>query len=668
MRILRRGLKWAGMAALAAALALGVAVVGWAYPVDALRPERGGPLVVTDVRGVVLRSVPSADGRPGREAWVPLDRIPPAAIAVVLGSEDARFFAHVGVDPVGLLRAMWLDARGMRAGYGGSTLTMQLVRMVDSSGERRTVWNKVRESVLALRLERAMAKREILEQYVNRAYYGNGAYGLEAAAELYFAKPAAGLSVGEATLLAVLPRAPAACDPVRHLAEALARREHVLALLVEQGRMSAEAAARARAEPVAPTLHAPPFRAAHFVDWVLAGLPAEVRARGGVVRTTLDLALEDELEHRVEEHVAGLAGRDVRQAGVVVLDTASGAVRAMVGSAGFDAATGQVNIATRRRHPGSALKPFIYALAVEAGDSPASIAVDVADVPSEYRVAKVTQPEHGPVRYREALAGSYNLAAVHVLEKVGVSRLLSKLREAGMGDLEGAADDYGLRMALGSARVRLVELAAAYGFLGRGGKVTRPVGVVEVEFADGSSWRPQRAEEVRLFSPQTSWLVMDMLSDEEARHPVFGQELPLEDLGFPVAAKTGTSRGFADTVAVAVTRELTVAAWAGNFDGQPTQGVIAMRAAAPLARTAILLAARGRALTLPERPSGIVSATVCALSGKGVGAACPHTKVEQFVRGTEPRDVCDWHRAEGVRYPEEVARWAERRRQPRGGG
>jgi penicillin-binding protein 1C len=398
------------------------------------------------------------------------------------------------------------------------------------------------------------------------------------------------------------------------------------------------------------------------VDWVLADLPADIKARGGVVRTTLDLALEEELEHRLGEHVADLRSRDLHQAGVVVLDTATGAVRAMVGSAGFDAALGQVNIAARRRHPGSALKPFIYALAIEAGDTPASIAMDVADVPSAYRVAKVTQPEHGPVRYREALAGSYNLAAVHVLEKVGVNRLLSKLREAGLPDLDGAPDDYGLRLALGSARVRLVDLAAAYGFLGRGGTVTRPSGVASVAFADGSTWKPARAGVARIFSAQTSYLVMDMLSDEAARHPVFGQDLPLEDLGFPVAAKTGTSRGFADTVAVAVTRELTVAAWAGNFDGQPTQGLIAMRAAAPLARTALLLAARGRSLTLPDAPEGIVTAKVCALSGKRPTAACAHTKEERFVRGTEPSEPCDWHEGGAPRYPAEVARWADHRR------
>jgi penicillin-binding protein 1C len=409
-----------------------------------------------------------------------------------------------------------------------------------------------------------------------------------------------------------------------------------------------------------PALHPPAFRAPHFVDWVVAELPPEVRARGGVVRTSLDLALQEALERRVADHVAGLSRKNLDQAGVVVLDTQTGAVRAMVGSADFFEVGGQLNIATRRRHPGSALKPFVYALAIEGGDSPASIAYDILDVPSEYRAAKATQPEHGPVRYREALAGSYNLAAVHVLEKVGVEKLVTVLRGAGL-EVDGSPADYGLRMALGSVRVRLVDLAAAYGFLARAGQVTRPRAIVAVVAGGGAVWRPPAPIERRLFSPVTSYLVMDMLADGDARHPVFGRELPVDDMGFAVAAKTGTSRGFSDTVAVAVTRERTVAAWAGNFDGTPMQGLVAMKSAAPLVRAGMMLAADGRELTLPERPDGIVEADVCALSGLVPSAGCVHHKRELFAAGHAPDRTCDWHRDGHIIYPAAAARWAHRR-------
>jgi penicillin-binding protein 1C len=674
--LVRRLARWAGRAALLGlalaalgAAAMTIAVLGWSYPVEELAPGRGGPLILTDRHGRVLRNVPGPAHRPGRAAWVPLERMPSHAVLAVIASEDRRFHEHPGVDVLGLGRALWLDLQGGRIAYGGSTITMQLVRMLDPDLQRRDAVSKIVQIVQALRLERAVDKRFLLEQYLNRAYYGNGAYGIEAAARLYFDKPAASLSAGEATLLAVIPRAPSGYDPVRRLDRALRRRDHVFGLLRKHGWMTPAEIERARAQPLAPALHRPEFRAPHFVEMVLASLPDDVRARGGVVRTTLDGALQEALERRVREHVASLAHRRMQQAGVLVLDTQRGQVLAMVGSAGLDVPQGHVDAVTRRRHPGSALKPFVYALAIEQGDSPASVAYDVHDIQSRYRVISLTQAERGPVSYRQALAGSYNLAAVHVLEKVGVSSLMNVLRRAGAGTLEGDVDDYGLRLALGSAKVRLLDLAAAYGFLVRGGKVRSPRWVFDVTSDEGQTWRPPRPVERAIFSPETSWLVMDILADPVARRRTFGRELPL-DLPFPVAAKTGTARGFADTVAIGVTREITVAAWAGNFDGESTEGLIAMRSAAPLVRAGMLLAAGERTPTLPEAPPGVVSAEVCALSGMRPSADCPHTRREYFRDGTEPGHTCTWHRREQgrvvVTYPSEVRAWAERQR-TRGG-
>ncbi len=660
---------------LAGLCVLAVAVYAFPYPVQRLSARKGAPLRILDRHGTLLRSIPASELVPssGRWGWVSLDRLPPLAVGTVIASEDQRFFQHRGVDPAGIARACWLNLTNGRLAYGGSTITMQLARMVHSPGRPRTVINKVREAVWALRMERALSKRAILEQYLNRAYYGNRTYGLEAAARLYFGKPAAALSAGEATLLAVVPRGPRYYDPLRHLHRTLRRRDHVLGLLRRQGRITAAAARRAAAQPVRPRRHARPFEAPHFTRWVVQSLPAWIRAEGGAVRTSLDLPLQRLLQRRLAAHVESLRHRNLNQAGMVVLDTASGEVLAMVGSTGFyggrgrEPATedGQINIATRRRHPGSALKPFVYALALEAGDSPATIALDIHDVPSAYRVRSLTQPEHGPVRYREALAGSYNLAAVHVLERVGLESLISRLRLAGVGQLSGAPDEYGLRLALGSTKVRLIDLASAYGFLVRGGRVTSPAPVRGVLLSDGTTWRPVRPGARRVFGPRVSWLVMDMLADPEARRPAFGQELPL-DLPFRVAAKTGTARGFSDTVTVGVTRELTVAAWAGNFDGKATHGVVAMEGAAPLVRMGLLAASRGQQLTLPPRPAGLTTAAVCPLSGMPASSGCPHRKREHFLTGREPKRACTWHRATGsglaVVYPEAARGWATRRR------
>jgi len=635
-----------------------------ALPLDpaALAPA-GGPLVVTDRAGAVLATVPNPAG-PDRQHWVALAEVPAIAVSAVIESEDEGFWDHRGIDGRGVVRAAWLDVRAGRAAYGGSTLTMQLARALISAGEARTLSNKLGEALLALRLERAVDKRAILEQWLNRAYFGRGAHGIAAASLLYFGKPVASLSTAEAVLLAVLPRAPSAYDPIAHLPAAVARRDRVLALLVRRGVLSADDADRARAQSLQVRLHPPAGAAPHFVRWVVDSLPAEVRARGGVVHTTLDAHLQALLEHRVREHVAAMGRRNLQQAGMVVLDTATSEVLAMVGSADWDGEAGQINIATRRRHPGSALKPFVYAAAIEAGDTPASIAYDVRDASADYFVP-TGGAEHGPVRYREALASSYNFAAIDVLERVGIPRVMTALETAGVARLPGAPDDYGLRLALGAPTVRLVDLAAGYGFVVRGGRVHPAVGVRDVDPGDGSRWRPALRPERRIFSATTSWLVMDMLSDPEARRPAFGMELPL-DLPFRVAAKTGTSRGFQDTVAVAATREVIVAAWAGNFDGSPTQGVVAMQGAAPLVRDALLAVADGRPLTLPGRPDGIEDVDVCAISGMAPGPHCPLAH-DHVARSRAPTEPCSWHRGRGdgvveVRYPPRAQGWAARQR------
>lgn len=663
---LRRGwrvVRWpVAIAGLLATVLVELAlVVVHAWPVaPAELSADGGPLVITDRHGEVLATLPAPGGRPDRDHWVPLAEIPAVAVSAVIESEDHGFWDHDGVDARAIVRAAWLDVRAGKPSFGGSTLSMQLARLIYTQGEARSLTRKLREAVHALRLERALDKRQILEQWMNRAYFGNGAWGIDAAARRYFGKPASALSTGEAVLLACLPRAPTAYDPVKQPGRARARRDRVLDLMVRRGVLAADEAARAKAQPLAIALHRPAGLAPHFVRWVVSQLPPEVAARGGVVRTTLDARLQAVMEARVKDHVASLRGKNVDQAGVVVLDTASSQVLAWVGSADFGADDGQIDIVTRRRHPGSALKPFVYAAAIEAGDLPSTVAYDVRDVSPDYFVAEGGR-EHGPVRYREALGSSYNFAAVHALERAGVTRVMTALRTAGVATLPGSPDDYGLRLALGAAKVRLLDLAAGTGFVVRAGKVREPSWVIAAEAADGRRWRPPAPRERRVFSPATSWLVMDMMADPEARRPAFGHELPL-DLPWRVAAKTGTARGFADTVAVVATREIIVASWAGTFDGTPTQGIPAMTAAAPLARDALLAFASGAALTLPPRPADIDAVEVCAVSGGRPGPGC-RVKRDYAPHGRGPDHACDWHRPDGsIVYPPELRAWAQRAR------
>ena len=612
------------------------------------------PLVVLDVRGEEIATLPAAGL--DRPRWISLGRVPTIAVSAVIESEDARFWDHRGVDGFGLARALWLNVKGGR--YGGSTLTMQVARMV-LGNNRRTLGNKAQEMMLALRMERAVDKRAILEQWMNRAYFGNGQVGFDAASRFYFGKPATALSDAEALTLAVIPRAPTGYDPLKHLDATLRRRDYVLEMLVSRGAVSEDQAREIRATPLAIARHDSVNHAPHFVAFAIDQLPADVRTAGGRVSTTLDLQLQRTLQRRVSEQVAQLSHLHLQQAGLVVMDTESTGVRAMVGSIGWDSPGGQINITTRRRNPGSALKPFVYATAIEGGDNPASIAWDIRDVTGDYFAPNGI--EHGPVRYREALASSYNFAAVDVLDRIGVPRLMTTLRAAGVGELPGAPNDYGLRLALGAAKVRLVDLTASYGFLVKEGKVGRPRAIDHVEVADGRRWTPSRELERRVFSPATAWMTMDMLSDPEARRPGFGMELPF-DLPFKIAAKTGTARGFSDTWAVGATNEVLVGAWAGSIDGAPTQGIVGMDAAGPLVRSAILAVAGGSKLTLPKRPPGVEDIVVCETSGMLPGT-CP--EIHDYAHaGHAPKDVDTWHDAKtgAITYPPRAKGWLSRTR------
>jgi penicillin-binding protein 1C len=628
---MRRAWKALPIALLLAVLAVGLGVVVAAayvhlvpYPIARLAPEHSTSLVLTDRNGEALRTLPLASG--GRAQWIPLERMPSELVDAALAGEDVRFFSHSGVDTVAVARAVLLAVRHGRLVSGASTITMQLARMVEP--HRKNLPGKLWEMLQAMRIERALGKRDILEQYFNRAYYANGAFGIEAASQRYFGKSATSLGPGEALLLAVLPRAPRGYDPLLHLDAALARRTRVMGLMAERGALSDEKRARIEHEPIVFARQDTTHFADHFVDFVLTELGPE--PSGGTVRTTLDANLQRRMEAAVGRHLGERRAAGLAEAGVVVLDPATGAIRAMVGSANYDGAVdGQNNIVTTLRHPGSALKPFVYALAIEDGKTPASTVKDSLGALANYHPRKQMH-EHGGARFREALAGSFNLAAVEVLDGVGVSALLERLRSLGLSPLAGTSADYGLDLALGSARVRLLDLAAAYGFLVSSGQVHRAT-----VFAD----QPPRLAEASI-SPEASWLVMDMLSDPDARRSVFGAELPL-DLPFKVAAKTGTSSGFADTVTVAATNEAVAAAWGGAFDGSGTRGTLAMWSAAPLVRAAMLAVAdlAGHPLTLPAAPAGITSRDVCRITGELAGPRCPR-KHEHFVSGREPSSTC----------------------------
>jgi penicillin-binding protein 1C len=620
-------------------------------PPDLLRAPAPG-LVLLDRGGLPLRSTRSADGSLRR--WVPLADLDPDVIAAFLAVEDRRFYRHPGVDVRALLRAARSDLEARRVVAGGSTISMQLARLVRPS--RRSWSGKAAQILWALRLERHLGKQIILEQYLNRVPLGQGAVGVEAAATLYFGAHATELSLGQAALLAGLARAPSSDNPLVAPRRAARRRDAALERLVAEGYATRAAGTRAGTEPLLTRGDGRGFQAAHFTTLV-ARWQDRLGAPPRPVRTSLDLPLQLALEAEVRHTVETLADRGASQAAAVVLDNATGEVLAWVGSPDFWADTaGQVDMVVSPRQPGSALKPFLYALAFDRGYTPGTILPDIARVyqtsTGPYHPRNYDRRFHGPVRAREALASSYNLPAVDLANSLGVGSLLTVLHRAGFASLQRSADYYGLGLSLGNGDVTLLELANGYRALAAGG-VWRPV-----------RWRAAAPEEApesgrRIVSAGSAALVLDILDDPVARIPGFGVETPL-DFPFPVAAKTGTSRHFTDNWAVGATGGFTVAVWVGNFSGRPMDGVSGVSGAGPLLHRAVLLVARRHPPGILPTPAaaGARPVAICRLSGLRATARCP-SAVEWFVPGSEPARPCDWHQDGALALPAAYAEWAQ---------
>lgn len=632
------------MRSLPFALVVSLTVGSFLRPYDVSRLDHSAmaSTTVEDANGAPIAEIVGTRG--GFSEWVPLGSIAPALIDATLAGEDADFYSHHGIDPRAIVRSVWLNVRARRLAYGGSTISQQLSKVIDR--EPRNLFGKLAEAWDTLRLERALSKDEILAQYLNRVYYGRNAYGAEKAAQRFFGKHARELSLDEAALLAVLPRAPSRYDPARHPEAAMRRRAHVLDLMVKLGRVSREDAEAAKTAPIRLVDVPRTERAApHFVDALLVG--GALDGHPARLRTTLDVALQRSLTARLREHLRRVADAGIGQAGIVVVDNETGGVLALVGSGAYgDAAThGSVSAVTMHRHPGSVLKPFVYALAVEDG---ATALTPVVDVPTNYRgYSPRNASGHflGVVPMATALGSSLNVPATRVAQNVGPTRVARTLNALGIRSID-AAREASVTIALGDRAVTLLEVAEAYRALARGGMH----GGVRLVAGDDDG------RETRVFSEETAFVVTKMLSDRSARAQVFGPETPF-DLPFEVAAKTGTSQAYADNVAAAYTRDVTVVAWAGNFDGEPTHRTRAMDGIAPLVREALLAVAERRTPRSFEAPGGVRQVELCARSGMLPTEHCAHRATTYVATAHTPNTPCTWHDANGESLPAEAHGW-----------
>jgi penicillin-binding protein 1C len=660
--------------------ALGVAGLVW------LRcgPLPGGILdgvdtpstVVVDRRGRVLYEALSSSG--SRIEPFAASALPQVLVDATVAAEDRRFYSHPGVDVIALARALRQNLAERQIVEGGSTITQQVAKLLlqRRDGIRpRGFRAKVREMVLALRLEHRFDKREILAVYLNLASYGNQAAGAGRASQIYFGVDASMLTPSQAAFLAALPQRPTAFNPWKNLASAQRRQQTVLTRMAAAGTLSDERLREARAERIALRPRHTTFNAPHFVEMVstfaaaAAGTPTS-RPAGARIVTTLDLDLEREVERIVEHERPVLKAHGAANAAVVVLDNATGEWLAWEGSGNYGQADGgAINGPLVPRQPGSALKPFTYALAFEQGHGPASVLPDIATHFPTAEPGVLYSPRnydgryHGPMLARRALAGSQNIPAVALASDLGVSPLLRFLSRAGLSTLDRPPAYYGVGLTLGNAEVRLDELVAAYAAFARGGVWQRPTFLRDDGAAGSSSLRAGEHSRT-LVSPETAFLVTDILSDPRAREQAFGRGSDL-DFPFAVAVKTGTSQAYHDNWTIGYTRDVTVGVWVGNFDRTPLRNSSGVTGAGPIFHAVMLAATKGResagAPAILPVPDGLEQTTICTLSGMQANRWCPSRAPEWSVKGADPLP-CSWHHVSGgdllTIYPPEYRAWA----------
>jgi penicillin-binding protein 1C len=625
-----------------ALLALVLIGVRW-WPRPPLADDVLQSVAVRDRHGLLLRLTLAADQR--YRLWTQLHDMPPTLIDAVLLHEDAWFFRHPGINPVSLARgAASTYSGGTR--IGGSTITMQLARLRWHL-QTRTIGGKTLQVLRALQLEACYSKRDILEGYLNLAPYGGNIEGVGAASLIYFRKPAAELTLPEALTLAVLPQAPsrrgrlsadAAGDEATIGPSLLAARARLYARWRAGHGADAGQAAQMQLPLRLRATRELPFKAPHFVERVLAERPTHP-APGPQWATTLDARLQRLVEERVRSHLQRERTRGLRNAAVLLVDTRDMGVRALVGSADyFDAGiAGQVNGTAAKRSPGSTLKPFIYALALDQGVlHPATVLRDVPTAFGPYTPENFDGRFLGPVTATDALIRSRNIPAVGVAAQLTRPSFYAFLRMAGVSRM-ASESHYGLALVLGGGEVSMEELARMYAMLGNDGRLR------------SLRWRASDPAEggTALISPEAAFITRDML-----------RQNPRPDAGAlataasaPVYWKTGTSWGFRDAWSAGLFGPYVLVVWMGNFDGSGNPALVGVDAAAPLFFSIIDgLRAAHVDLSEPARawPLNLKRVTICRASGDLPNQYCPERGDTWFIPGKSPIRVSTVHRAVAV--------------------
>ncbi|MCL5072233.1 MAG: PBP1A family penicillin-binding protein [Actinobacteria bacterium] len=560
-----------------------------------------------------------------------------ATIAV----EDKDFYKHGGIDPIGGIVRALKEIVIHRKLQGGSTITQQLIKSALLTNER-TIQRKIREILLAFWAERLYSKDQILEMYLNQVPYGGTAWGIQTASQTYFGKNVSDLTLAESALLAGLPAAPTYYSPFgAHPEEAEIRKNQVLDEMVKNGKITQEDATNAKEEKITFAAQTTPIKAPHFVMYVKELLEQKYGLkkveRGGLrIITSLDLELEQKIEDILTKQLDELKSLSVGNGAVVVTNPKTGEILSMIGSKNYfdDKNSGNFNVTTSLRQPGSSIKAVTYTAALENGFTAASIIEDTPvsyPLPNQLPYTPVNYDGrfHGRVSLRKAFANSYNIPAVKVLNKIGLDKMISYGRSMGIQSWNDTSR-FGLSLTLGAGEVTMLDMARVYGTLANYGKTHPLIPILSI-----SSYEGQVLEETKnvtgtqVVKPETAYIVSNILSDNETRSDAFGRNSKLEIPGKTVAVKTGTSNDKRDNWTIGYTPSYVVTVWVGNNDNSPMNPVLTsgITGATPIWNEVINELLAGKNDEPFATPSGIIS------------LPC-YGRKEYFITGTQPQGGC----------------------------
>ncbi len=578
---------------------------------------------------------------PEKRYWVTIDRIPVFLQKAVVAVEDTRFYEHGGIDVRGIARAVVKDVMKRRLAEGGSTITQQLIKNRYLSGEK-TLDRKVTEGLMAIEFEKKYTKKQILEMYLNEIYYGNGAWGIAQAARLYFDKNPEELTEAECSLLAGVPKNPARYNPLAKPAEAGKRRAVVLKRMAELGVLTAAEQERLRSHPAAPV---PPNQAGYYLAHVRAALVerygAGVIEQGGLeVTAALDLGLQTRAEQVVRDGVTRIDPQ--LQGALVCLDPVSGNLLALVG--GTDAVRSPYNRAvSARRQPGSAIKPLIYAFALESGATAGDVWNDAPVAypkgPDEtWKPLNYDGKSHGSMSLRQALASSNNVIAVKLLDAVGVPAFSDFSVRLGLPQWT----QHDLSLALGTEEVSLHDLVLAYAPLANGGLRPEPRSIIRVYDSYRRLWTENPPSATEVLTPADAYITTQLLKDVLT----YGTAKVLKTFSRerPAAGKTGTTNDYRDAWFIGYTPQLVTGIWVGHDQPRPGgKGFTGGAIAAPLWGSFMRQALAGKPAVDFPQPDTVVSVAIDPVTGLLATAGCPEKQQEYYRVGNLPGEYCPVH-------------------------